>query len=129
MNKSLRRRIEYALVCRFHWFEGGFRLNIEFIKWKLKYYWHSISRLWSFEYDYWWELPLMPIIYPLYLAALALELCYMPYDIVKTVFITSLFKSQEQYLYEYKRKKFGIHDIREYDDYSIKPWFQKWKRE
>lgn len=123
MNKSLRRRIEYALVCRFHWFEGGFRLNIEFIKWKLKYYWGAISALWSKE-NRWLDILFLPV----YLIVLALELCYMPYDIVKTVFITSLFKSQEQYLYEYKRKKFGIHDIREYDDYSIKPWFQKWKR-
>lgn len=100
MNKSLRRRIEYALVCRFHWFEGGFRLNMEFIKWKLKYYWNAISALWSKENNW-----LGILIIPVYLIALALELCYMPFDIVKTVFITSLFKSQEQYLYEYKRKK------------------------
>ena len=113
---------------RYHWVEGGFRVNMEFIKWKLKYYWHSISRLWSFEYDYWWELPLMPIIYPLYLVALALQLCYMPFDIVKTVFITHAIKDQEQYFYEYKLRNFGIHDPRNAYDLSTDENFINWKK-
>ena len=103
---------------RYHWFEGGFRLNMEFIKWKLKFYWEAISALWSKE-NRWLDILFLPV----YLIVLALQLCYMPYDIVKTVFITHAIKSQEQYLYEYKLRNFGIHDPRNvYDLYGTKQY-------
>ena len=97
---------------RYHWFEGGFRLNMEFIKWKLKFYWEAISALWSKE-NRWLDILFLPV----YLIVLALQLCYMPFDIVKTVFITHAIKSQEQYLYEYKLRNFGIHDPRNVSDW------------
>lgn len=108
---------------RYHWFEGGFRLNMEFIKWKLKFYWEAISALWSKE-NRWLDILFLPV----YVVVLALQLCYMPFDIVKTVFITHAIKDQEQYFYEYKLRNFGIHDPRNAYDLSTDENFINWKK-
>lgn len=113
---------------RYHWFEGGFRLNMEFIKWKLKFYWSAIRAIWLSRYAHWWGWLLHLVVMPIYLIVLALQLCYMPFDIVKTVFITHVIKDQEQYFYEYKLRNFGIHDPRNAYDLSTDENFINWKK-
>lgn len=53
----LRRKIERKLYLRFHFFEDGWEVNKEFMRWKLKNYWGYITCLRHSGLSWFWGIP------------------------------------------------------------------------